>query len=96
MSTKTKLSEPYSWDTTPEAQRYLNRIVREMPPMKRAARFFELNRAVRERAIAGRLLRDSSLTRREAELQVIRSLLGDADFDRVYGTSAQRASDERP
>lgn len=81
----TKLSEPYSRDTTPEAQRLLNNIVREMPQLKRAQRFFAINRFVREMAIAGHQARDTTLTQREAQLLLIRDLLGDEDFSRVYG-----------
>ena len=81
---RTTLSDPYSRDTTPEAQRYLNNLVREMPQAKRAARFFSLNQFVRRNAIGGRQLRDATLSEREAQLLVIRSMLGDELYHRVY------------
>lgn len=81
----TELSEPYSRDTTPEAQRVLNRMVLEMPQVKRAQRFFEVNRFAREQGIAGHMKRDPSLTRRQAYLKVIRENLGDDLYFKVYG-----------
>ena len=76
--------EPYSRDTTPEAQTFLNRRTREMSVYQRAERSLQLNQTAREMATAGHLARDPSLTRAAARLLVIRSLLGDEEFARVY------------
>lgn len=76
--------EPYSRDTTPAAQAFLNRRTREMSVFQRAERSFQLNQTARDMAVAGHLARDPSLTPREAKLRVIRSLLGDDLFARVY------------
>jgi hypothetical protein len=81
---RTKLSEPYSRDTTPEAQRFLNQVVREMPQLKRSRRLFELAHFARELAITGHQSRDAKLTRREAELLVIKSMLGRPLYEKVY------------
>jgi hypothetical protein len=77
--------EPYSRDTTPDAQAFLNRRALAMTVYERAARGFQLNQTARDMAVAGHLARDPTLTPRQAKLRVIRSLLGDQLFDRVYG-----------
>ena len=78
--------EPYSRDTTPAAQAFLDRRTREMTVYDRASRAFQLNQTARDMAVAGHLARDPTLTPRQAKLRVIRCLLGDALFDRVYGS----------
>ncbi len=78
------LRRPYSDDTTPEAQRMLNKIIREMPQEKRARRHFALNDHAREFAIGGHLSRDPGLSYRTAKLRVIRDMLGETMFDRYF------------
>ena len=82
--------EPYSRDTTAAAQAFLNRVMREMPPVKRASRAFELNQFVRDMAVAAHLKRDPSLTPSEAKRLMIRGVLGDELFARVYGGTGGR------
>lgn len=83
----TRLSEPYSRDTTPEAQRFLNKVVREMPELRRSERLFNLSEFAREMSIQGHLSREPGLTRPEAKLRVIRTMLGEQLFQQVYGRS---------
>ena len=77
--------EPYSRDTTRDAQRALDRIIRDMPSVKRSRRFFEVNRFAREQGIAGEMKRDPTLSRRDAFLKMVRANLGDDLFERAYG-----------
>lgn len=77
--------EPYSRDTTADAQRVLDRLVRDMSPVKRSRRFFEVNRFVREQGIAGEMRRDPTLTRRQAFLRVVRSYIGDELYEKAFG-----------
>lgn len=78
------LRRPYSDDTTPDAQRMLNRIIREMPEEKRARRHFAINDYAREMAIAGHLSREPALSPRAAKLRVIRDMLGTALYQRFF------------
>lgn len=78
------LRRPYSDDTTPEAQRMLNRIIREMPEEKRARRHFLINDYARELQIAGLRSREPNLSEADARRRVIASII-----DEWKTTSAQ-------
>ncbi len=69
------LARPYSDDTSPDAQRMLNKIIREMPEEKRARRHFLINDYARELQVAGLRSREPDLSESEARRRVIASII---------------------
>jgi hypothetical protein len=79
-------------DTSPEAHAAQLEAYRRMSVERKLEVACELCELGREQIVQGFLARDPSLSRAEAELEMLRLLLGEESFEASFGSRARRTA----